>query len=471
MYFLFLLYSFPIVFFSISTIFPKRFWKNILLGMSFSYFLLSVLGIFLYFSGYWFENGFALIDRFNLIFINVVLILSGIIALYGSYYFEQEIQHHVIGESKAKQYLIFSNLFILAMLGSATFKNIIMIWVALEATTIFTTSLISFYGTKTSWEAAWKYLIICGTGLTIGLFGIFIIIYAGLENVDYNAILVSPSINVGLVEIGFVLATVGIGTKIGLFPLNTWLPDAHGSWPTPISATMSSILLPLAILYLFKIKNIVDILLKSSDFTNFLFIFMGLLTIVAAGLMLIKQKHFKRALAYSSSENMGIIVFALWLWPVGIKLGILHMIGHGFLKAASFMSVGNVLIQLKTWIFENINNLLRRMPRTGILLIISLIFLVWIPLSPLFFTEILIIIQAFKTNIWLALIFIAGLSLVFSSLLINFGNLYLDHPLLKESKVLLITEDIKFKTVHFCIGIAIVLGIVSNGMFFVDRLF
>lgn len=89
-----------------------------------------------------------------------------------------------------------------------------MIWVALEATTIFTTSLISFYGTKNSWEAAWKYLIICGTGLTIGLFGIFMIIYAGLDNADYNAIHLSSTINLGLVKVGFIFTLVGIGTKI-----------------------------------------------------------------------------------------------------------------------------------------------------------------------------------------------------------------------------------------------------------------
>jgi hydrogenase-4 component F len=123
--------------------------------------VLSIYVMTLYFSDYAFQNSFIIIDKLNLIFVSIITLLSSIIALYGTYYFNEEIHHKVIGANRAKHYLILSNLFILAMIGSATFKNLVMIWVALEATTIFTTSLISFYGTKNSWEAAWKYLIIC----------------------------------------------------------------------------------------------------------------------------------------------------------------------------------------------------------------------------------------------------------------------------------------------------------------------
>ncbi len=471
MYFIFSIYILPLILVFVSIVFSKNMWKKILIFISIAYALLSIWTMYAYFWWFHFENSFIVIDQLNLIFVNIITILSSIIALYWSYYFDEEIKHHVIWESKAKHYLILSNLFIFAMIWSATLKNIIMIWVALEATTIFTTSLISFYGTKTSWEAAWKYLIICWIGLTIWLFWIFIIIYAGLDNADYNAIKLSSSMNLWLVKIGFIFTLIWIGTKIWLFPLNTWLPDAHGSWPTPISATMSSILLPLAILYLYKIKNIVDIMLGDPSFTNFLFIFMWLLTIVTAGFTLIKQKHLKRALAYSSSENMWIIVFALWLGPIGLKLWILHIIWHSFLKTASFMSAGNILIKMKSWLFENINNLFKRLKITSFLLIISLILLVGIPISPLFFTEILIIIEACKTNIFFALIFIWWLSLVFSWLLINFWNMFLDHELTQPSETKNIDEDNHLWIVHWSIIISIIFALCSNMLFFINKIF
>lgn len=465
-----LLYLMPLWLVLTGLLLSKHVWKNVLIFASYIYLILSILVLYLYFSWYVFQNSLVIIDKLNLIFVSIITILSSIITLYWSAYFQEEINNDVIWENKAKHYIILSNLFIFAMIASGTLKNIIMIWVALEATTIFTTSLISFYGTKNSWEAAWKYLIICWIWLTIWLFWIFIIIYAGLDNADYNSIRLSTEINLSLVKVGFIFTLIWIWTKIWLFPVNTWLPDAHWSWPTPISATMSSILLPLAILYLYKIKNIVDFMLWNWVFTNFLFIFMWLLTVLTAGLTLIRQKHLKRALAYSSSENMWIILFSLWLWPIWLKLWLMHIIWHSFLKTASFMSVWNILIKVHTWLFENINNLLIRMKISWVLLIISLMLLVWIPISPLFFTEVMIIIEAFKINIFYALIFVFALSLVFVSILTNFGNLYLNKELIKFSPTEEIKGDSKFGILQFCIIISIILALFSNLLFFSDKI-
>ena len=124
--------------------------------------------------------------------------------------------------------------------------------------------------------------------------------------------------------------------------MNTWLPDAHGKAPSPISAFMSSILLPLALYVIIRAKEIVDIVVPG--FANNVLLIVGLVTLVYTGFTLLQQKHFKRALAYSSSEHIAIITLAFALnAPL---LAFAHLIFHSFVKAASFMSAGNILLEL-----------------------------------------------------------------------------------------------------------------------------
>ena len=135
-----------------------------------------------------FSKGLFNLNSINIVFFTLVLIMSFIVGKYADFYFTKELNHKEIGLNRLKQFIILFNLFIFAMLFVASTKNIIVMWIMLEATTIFTTFLISFYWTKTSWEASWKYVVLCSVWLTIWLFGIILLINGGLESLYYNHI-------------------------------------------------------------------------------------------------------------------------------------------------------------------------------------------------------------------------------------------------------------------------------------------
>lgn len=393
------------------------------------YGILSGLAIFFLRNTMFYGESFALwnfflVDQTSAIFIILILCLSFVIGIYASNYFKEEILHKTIGYSRLKEYPILINMFIFSMLFTALSNNLVVTWVGLESTTIFTTFLISFYNTQTSREAARKYIIICSVWLTVGLFGLFLMLYSGLPSLNMNEILSMwidiSKVNIQLLQFSFLCIVVGFWTKAALFPMNTWLPDAHGKAPSPVSAFMSSILLPLALYVIYRVKEILDISIPG--FANQILLAFGIITLVFSGIVLIKQKHFKRALAYSSSEHMGIIAIALALNAPLIAF--FHIIFHSFIKSAAFMSAGDVLLKMGSWQFDKIRNLFKYMKFTPILLIISLIFLTGIPPSYLFVTEIVLIIKSFAYSPLIAIIVTLAILLATSGLLINFSKLF-----------------------------------------------
>lgn len=428
-----------------------------------SYFFLSVIALYFLFNKQGFSSSFFILDGLNIVFYTIIIVLSFIIWLYSISYFKTEIEHKVMGRWRLKQYNIMINLFIFSMLIVALSKNLMVMWIALEATTIFTTFLISFYNTKSSWEAAWKYVILCWIGVTIGLLWLFMIILSWVHNLDFTNIVKEAAVNTKLLEIAFVFILIWFGTKVWFFPLNSWLPDAHWKWSTPISAFMSSILLPLAFYMIIRTQSIIDVQL-ANNFTSNLMMFFSLLTIVYSGFVMLTQHHYKRTLAYSSSENMWIIAFAWALWtPVAQIFSLLHVIWHSFLKSASFMSAWNILLYTHTWQFDNIKNISKYMKNSSILLVISLFMLVWLPPSPLFISELGIIYQAFLINPLYALIFIIGIILAFTWLLYNFSSLFVDKENVDDLKK--IDKDFKLSFMHLPIVLCLIISVIISVVF------
>ncbi|MDD5213111.1 MAG: proton-conducting transporter membrane subunit [Candidatus Gracilibacteria bacterium] len=444
----------------------KDFARKYLQINRFAYLILAILAVFFYIKGITIDTTFFTLDKINIVFYSIIFLLSFLISAYAVSYFGTEIDHKEIGRGRLKQYNMMINFFILSMLFVAISKNLMVMWIALEATTIFTTFLISFYGTKSSWEAAWKYVILCGIGVTIGLLGLFMMMMAGIHNLDFTTITKEVAINKNLLELAFVFILVGFGTKVGFFPLNSWLPDAHGKGSTPISAFMSSILLPLAFYMIIRSQAIIDFHLNS-DFTSKMMLFFALVTIVYSGFVMIIQHHYKRALAYSSSENMGIIAFSWALGGLGAPLAqmfsLLHVVGHSFLKTASFMSAGNILLHTHTGQFDKIKNISKYMRNSSILLVISLFMLVGLPPSPLFISELGIIWQAYIINPYYALAFVVGIVLAFSGLLYNFSGMFASKDDVADLKK--IDKDFKIGCMHMPIIMALVLAILVAVVF------
>ena len=229
------------------------------------------------------------------------------------------------------------------------------LWVALEVTTILAALLVRLQGTEASLEAAWKYILIASCGLAIGLVGV-IVLYASGTAVfgsqyapDWsNYIAMAGKLNGDALRLAFLLALIGFGTKMGLAPMHTWLPDAHGAGPTPTSAMLSGVLLSDALYVIMRFASVANAALGPT-MTQRLFFIVGLLSLFVGAFFLLRQRDIKRMLAYSSIEHMGIVACGL---AFGVRLAVigalLHVINHAATKALAFFSAGRLAARFGT---------------------------------------------------------------------------------------------------------------------------
>jgi len=206
----------------------------------------------------------------------------------------------------------FMLLFLSTMTMVTLSDHIMIMWIAIEATTLASAPLIYTHRSGASLEATWKYVLICSVGIAMALLGsVFVTLAMDIGHVDaplsFSALTqVAKSLDPLWLKAGFVFILVGYGTKMGLAPMHTWLPDAHSEAPSPASALLSGVLLNCAYLGIFKTNKIMYAA-GLNDFSSTILIVFGLMSILAAATFILKQNEYKRMLAYSSIENMGII--------------------------------------------------------------------------------------------------------------------------------------------------------------------
>jgi hydrogenase-4 component F len=247
------------------------------------------------------------------------------------------------------QHSMLVQLFLAAMALAVLAASLGVLWVAIEATTVVTAFLVGQRRGRGAVEAAWKYVIICSTGIALALLGTFLLNYAaqhaptpaGLDWVGLTT--AAPNLDPGVTRIAVLLLFLGFGTKAGLAPLHAWLPDAHSQAPAPVSALMSGVLISVAFYAILRVKIIADAAL-GPDFARALLIVLSLASITAAASLLLAQKDYKRMLAYSSIENMGLLALGAAIGsPLAVAAALLHILGHGLAKSVLFLSAGRVL--------------------------------------------------------------------------------------------------------------------------------
>ena len=296
------------------------------------------------------------------------------------------------------------NLFHFTMLLVPMADNLIVVWIAIELTTVGSAILIVYEGRKSSWEATWKYLIITSSGIILALFGTIFLansIHKDLINtVNSNELLnwkflIDQKINLDpqFVWFAFLFALIGYGTKAGLAPLHTWLPDGHGEAPSPISALLSGVLLKASLYVILRFYTLTNVVLGKShaDWTSYALLIAGLLSLLMATPFILKENSFKRVLAYHSLEHMGIIVFGLGMGgAIAVSGAILHMLNHAITKALMFLAYGNIL---KRYEKEGmpVVGALHSMPWSGGLLTLGGLALVGTPPFNIFMSELIIL--------------------------------------------------------------------------------
>jgi hydrogenase-4 component F len=364
------------------------------------------------------------IDPFNVFLVALTAFVAFTTSLFSRPYMRIEQHHGKLSVSMLHLYYSMYQLFSFAMLVALTTNNMGILWVAMEAATLTTVLLVSLYRTPASLEAAWKYFILCGVGIALALFGT-ILLYFAAERVlgqGGTALLwthlneVKGELEPTVLKLAFVFLLVGYGTKIGLVPLHSWLPDAHAEGPTPVSAVLSGLLLNVALCAVVRSKVLVDGSL-GNHFAGNLMIGFGLLSVVVAALFLSRQKDIKRMFAYSSIEHMGLITFAFGMGgAVATYAGMLHMTVHSLTKSAIFFAVGHAVQKVGTQKMEDIRGLLQVSPTVGWGLVLGTFAILGMPPFGVFASEFLIITTAMHEYPWTTPFLLIALGIAFAAI-------------------------------------------------------
>src|SRR5208283_2193881 len=175
----------------------------------------------------------------------MVLLISAVslgTSLYAGRYFQRDLQAKSITLGRVRQFFVLTPLFVATMFLVVLANNLGVMWFAVEATALSSVLLVALYNRQTSLEAAWKYIMLGSLGLALALFGT-VFVYAAavgphasekLPSFNWSRLMtVAPRFDHGLIKLAFVFAFIGYGTKAGLAPMHTWLPDAHSEAPSP----------------------------------------------------------------------------------------------------------------------------------------------------------------------------------------------------------------------------------------------
>ena len=364
------------------------------------------------------------VDSFNVLFVTLTAFVAFTTSLFSRPYMRIEQAHGKLSVNMLRLYHSMYQLFTFTMLLVLLTNNMGIMWVAMEAATLTTVLLVSLYRTPASLEAAWKYFILCGVGLALAMFGT-ILLYFAAEKVlgaGGNALLwthlneVKVQLEPTILTLAFVFLLVGYGTKVGLVPLHSWLPDAHAEGPTPVSAVLSGLLLNVALYVLVRSKVLVDGTLNTHLAGNLMMGF-GLLSVIVATFILSRQKDVKRMFAYSSIEHMGLVTFAFGMGgAVATFAALLHMTMHALTKSAIFFAVGHATQKSGTQMMENIRGLIKTNPTIGWGLMIGSLAILGMPPFGVFASEFMILTTAMHDYPFSVPVLIIALGVAFSAI-------------------------------------------------------
>ena len=357
------------------------------------------------------------LDGLGLLFLSITSALFAAVAVYAVGYLTAPTHDEPARLHRFVPYLL---LFLAAMSLVAVTRHFAVLWAGVEATTLASAPLVYFYRRGPALEAAWKYLILCSVGIALALLGTFFLgvaeaaVAGDAPGLTLSGLMrVAPAMPRAWLRAAFVLALVGYGTKMGLAPLHTWLPDAHSQAPSPVSALLSGALLNCAFL---GVLRFFQVCLASGDaaFARTLLLLLGFVSIAVATAFLIGQRDYKRLFAYSSVENVGVLAFGVGLGGAASYGAVLHAVNHSFAKAGLFLLAGNVLRGYGTTDAREIRGAVRHLPVSGPLLFALVLAIGGLPPFGPFMSEFTIFQSAVtQGRIWLAVGFVALLAVAF----------------------------------------------------------
>ena len=375
---------------------------------------------------------FLVIDGFSSVFVFIIGVVGTISCLYAVNYLRRDLARGEFSEARVGRFYSLLHLFMATMYLAVLADNLGVMWVAIEGTTIASAVLVGFYGNNAALEAAWKYIIICTVGIAFAMLGIIITYYAARGLVQSGGFHLNwhflypkaAALDPSLMKLAFVFVLVGYGTKAGLFPLHTWLPDAHSQAPSPVSALLSGVLLNCAVYAIVRFHMLTSAAV-GGNFSGRLLIIFGLLSVIGAVPFILVQKDIKRLLAYSSVEHMGIIVLGFGLGgAAGYTGALLHLINHSLGKSALFFSAGALAQEYKSKLINRMQGIGQFLPFTSIIFMASLLAVGGAPPFGLFISELTIASRSFEVYSVLGFVYLMAIAVVFTGLVYFGGRMF-----------------------------------------------
>lgn len=358
-----------------------------------------------------FDNTFY-VDSLSGILIITISIVGFLSSIYSVNYMGRQYDKLIIDEKRIIRYYQGFNIFLFTMLFVPISNNLGILWIAIEATTLVSVLLIMLYVKQSAIEASWKYLVIATVGLSLALFGIIFFYHANsasMSDVDLTYAMNwtsmmsnAKNLDPAIVKFAFIFILIGFGTKAGLAPMHTWLPDAHSEAPSPISALLSGVLLNCAFYGILRF-HVISSQSIGHDFSNNLLIILGVASIGIAAASIYFQKDVKRLLAFSSVEHMGIVSVAIGFGTfLGIYGAMLHVINHALTKSLMFFSSGTISQKYQTKSIVGIGGIIKTMPITGFAFLVGGLAIIGLPPFSIFMSEFFVLSSGFESNNYLA---------------------------------------------------------------------
>lgn len=327
---------------------------------------------------------------------------------------------------------------VLSMSGAYLANGMTTVWIFVEATTMAVAALIYHDRTPASLEATWKYVFVCSIGIALAYIGIlflgFTVHDARLLHLSFDSISgIARMANPLYLKIAFVFVLIGYSTKMGLFPMHTVTVDAHTVAPAPISAFISTTLMNVGFLAIFRIYALFSAT-TILPFMNNVLILTGLLSLLVSSGYMLKAKHNKRMLAYSSLENMGIVAIALGIGGIGYYAAILHIVLHSFTKAGLFYQIGQSYKVMGTYYLDESGDYMTRYPAGATALLLGLLCITAIPPSGMFISELYLFKAMVRDGQYVPLLITALLlCFVLYALLTRVLHIVFSHPRVEKN--------------------------------------
>jgi hydrogenase-4 component F len=367
-------------------------------------------------------GGWLRLDALSAFHTVVMAIVFSLSAMQAPGYFSDETDSGAFSQKTARRFgsLWFGSM--AAMLTVLLSGNIGVMWVGIEATTLLTAFLICIHATPKSLEAMWKYLLMCSVGVALAFTGTLLIAasashapLSGAGTLLWTGLAsAAGQLDPPLLKAGFIFLVVGYGTKAGLAPMHSWLPDAHSQSPAPVSAVFSGFLLNSALYCIFRVLPIVESATGHTGWGSGILVAAGLASLVLAAVFIVVQKDLKRLLAYSSLEHIGIITLGVGLGGTGIFAAMLHTLAHSIGKTTAFLSAGRLVKAFGSSEMKHIRGALAASPVWGGGLLVSLLALLGTAPFALFLSELMILRTAVGAGAYaIAGIFLAATIVIF----------------------------------------------------------